>query len=141
MDLRRRLLLGTGLLVAVQVGHLLDVLRYAEDVALVEVLVDPLAWVGIGIALTAFLAVAARHRAARRLAALAGAGVATGFLLYHGIPVDLGANNPYWGVPGADADAIMWASVLVLIAVGAWTAAIALRAPEEPAPRASPAEV
>ncbi len=53
---------------------------------------------------------------------LAGLGVGVGFLLYHGIPVDLGANNPYWGTPDANADAIMWASVIALILIGAWTA-------------------
>lgn len=122
MSLRGRLLLGTGLLVVVQIGHMLDVLRYYEDATLAGALVNPLGWVGIGVALAAFLSVAADHSAARSMAVLAGLGVGVGFLLYHGIPVDLGANNPYWGTPDANADAIMWASVIALIAIGAWTA-------------------
>jgi hypothetical protein len=122
MSLRQRLLLGTGLLVVVQVGHLLDVLRYYEDATLAGALTNPLGWVGIGVALAAFLAVAADHASARGMAMLAGLGVGVGFLLYHGIPVDLGANNPYWGTPDANADAIMWGSVIALILIGAWTA-------------------
>ena len=122
MSLRRRLLLGTGLLVVVQVGHLLDVVRYYEDATVIGALANPLGWVGIGVALAAFLTVAADHASARGMAMLAGLGVGVGFLLYHGIPVDLGANNPYWGTPDANADAIMWGSVIALILIGAWTA-------------------
>jgi hypothetical protein len=122
MTLRQRLLLGTGLLVVVQVGHLLDVVRYYEDATVAGAVANPLGWVGIGVALAAFLTVAADHASARRMAMLAGFGVGVGFLLYHGIPVDLGANNPYWGTPDANADAIMWASVIALILIGAWTA-------------------
>jgi hypothetical protein len=131
---RARLLTGTGLLVLVQLGHLLDVLRYADGVSLAEVLNNPLAWTGIGVALAAFVAAAADHRTARPLGVMAGLAVSVGFLLYHGIPVDLGVNNPYWGTPGADADAIMWASVIVLIAVGAWTARVARVRDEAPSP-------
>jgi hypothetical protein len=130
MTTRTRLLTGAGLLVSVQIGHLLDVLRYADGVSLPEVLVNPLAWVGIGVALVAFLSAARGHRTARPLGVMAGLAVSVGFALYHGIPVDLGVNNPYWGPSGADADAIMWASVIALIAIGAWTALIA-RAPDE----------
>jgi FtsH-binding integral membrane protein len=122
MSLRQRLLLGTGLLVVVQVGHLLDVVRFYDDATIAGALANPLGWVGIGVALAAFLAVAADHSSARGMAMLAGLGVGVGFLLYHGIPVDLGANNPYWGTPDANADAIMWASVIALILIGVWTA-------------------
>ena len=97
-------------------------LRYYEDATLTGTLANPLAWVGIGVALAAMLTVAADHSSARGMAMLAGLGVGVGFLLYHRIPVDLDANNPYWGTPDANADAIMWASVIALIVIGAWTA-------------------
>jgi len=51
------------------------------------------------------------------------AGLSTvGFVLYHGMPVDIGVTNPYWGPDAEVADAIQWATVLAAIAVGAWAA-------------------
>ena len=121
---RTRLLVALAALAVVQLAHLLDVLRYAEDAEFPSVLGDPLALTGIGMALAAFVAVLRGWRLARELAIAAGAGVAIGFTLYHGIPFDIGVNNPYWGAD-ADSDLIRWLTVLAAIAVGAVVARLA----------------
>lgn len=121
---RRPLLVALAALAAVQLAHLLDVLRYAPEASFPGVLNDPLAMVGIGLATVAFAAVLLGWRGARGLAIAAGAGVSVGFTLYHGIPFDLGVNNPYWG-PNGSADLIRWLTVLAAIGVGAWAAWLA----------------
>jgi len=129
--LRRRLLVGTAALAAVQLVHLLDVLRYDDDASFPDVLGDPQAVVGIGLAAVAMLLLALQHPAARAMTITASVVVALGFVLHHGIPFDLdGVNNPYWTFgAGNRADWFRWTTVLVLIALGAWTATTALRAP------------
>lgn len=129
-----KLLAQTGLLALVQVAHSLDALRYADEATFPGVLTDPLALLGIGSAAGAFALVAARRPSGRTAALLAGAAVALGFTLYHGIPFDLGVNNPYWDLDGTRADAIQWATVVGAIVAGLWTAHTAWIAPRR-APR------
>ncbi len=119
------LLVALLALALVQLAHLLDVFRYADHARWSSVLLDRPALFGIGAAAVAFIAVSRRERFARQLAAGAGGIVAVGFTLYHGIPFDLGVNNPYWG-PDADADLVRWLTVLAAIAVGGWTVWLAL---------------
>ncbi|HEX7167972.1 MAG TPA: hypothetical protein VF230_13425 [Acidimicrobiales bacterium] len=114
----QRLLVATGTLVALQVWHLLDVLRYADDATFPGVLYDPLGLAGVGAATAAFVATAVNHWLAGPLARVAGGAVAIGFTLHRGIPWDIGGvNNPYWG--DGSADLIRWVTVLACIAVGA----------------------
>jgi hypothetical protein len=119
------LLVALLALAFVQLAHLLDVFRYADHARVSSVLLDRPALFGIGAAAVAFIAVSRRERFARRLAIAAGGIVAVGFTLYHGIPFDLGVNNPYWG-PDADADLIRGLTVLAAIVVGVWTVWLAL---------------
>ena len=127
-DVRSRLLAGTAALIVVQLVHLLDVLRYVPEASFPGVLADPLAAVGIGLATFAFVLLVARRPSARRTTIVAALAVAAGVLLHHGIPFDLGTNNPYWTFDeGNRADVLRWATVVVLIALGAWTAATAWR--------------
>lgn len=125
MTTDRKLLIGTAALALVQLAHLLDVLRYGDDASFPGVLLDPLGLVGVGSAAAAFVALAAGRRYGTTLALVAGGAVAVGFTLYHGIPTDLGVNNPYWGSSGSRADAIQWLTVIGAIAIGAWTALVA----------------
>lgn len=120
------MLLALVSLAIVQLGHLLDVLRYDPDASFPSVLENPRAFLGIGLAALAFIAVQMQWRVARGLALFAGGGVAIGFILYHGIPFDLGANNPYWGAH-SHADLIRWLTVLATIAVGFWVAILAVK--------------
>jgi hypothetical protein len=122
MNTRSKLLIGTAALAIVQFAHLLDVLRYADNATFPAVLLDPLGLFGVGVAAAAFVAVAAKLEIGTTLALLAGTTVAVGFTLYHGIPFDLGVNNPYWDTSGSQADAIQWLTVIGAIAIGAWTA-------------------
>lgn len=129
MRTQKRLLTGTGLLAFVQFAHLLDVLRYSDTATFPSVLADPVAMTGISTAAAAFLAVATRQTFGTTTALIAGAAISLGFTLYHGLPINLGLNNPYWGLAGSNADLIQWATVIAAIAVGAWTARVAWRAP------------
>ncbi len=124
---RTLLLVALVALALVQLAHLLDVMRYSHDAEFPSVLVDRQALIGIVAAIVAFLAVLTRAPRARELAMLAGGGVAVGFTLYHGIPFDLGVNNPYWG-PDGNADLIRWLTVLAAIALGLSTVWLAFRA-------------
>ena len=129
---RQRLLVATAALAVAQLVHLLDVLRYAEEASFPGVLADPLAAVGIGAVTVAFVALATRRRSARMWVIWASSAVALGFVLHHGIPVELGTNNPYFTLEdGNRADAFRWLTVVVLIALGAWTALTAWRADAE----------
>ncbi len=116
--LRTHTLVALAALALVQLFHLLDVLRYADDAEFPAVLIDPLAISGIGAAIVASLTVATSRRHGAQLSIAAGGAVAIGFVLYHGIPVDLAVNNPYWGPDSDGADAIQWLSVLGAIAAG-----------------------
>lgn len=129
MRTQTKLLSGTALLAIVQLAHLLDVLRYSETATFPSVLADPVAMTGIFTAAAAFLAVATRQIFGTTAALLAGAAISLGFTLYHGLPINLGLNNPYWGSSGSNADFIQWATVIAAIAIGAWTARVAWRAP------------
>jgi hypothetical protein len=122
MNTDKKLLIGTAALALIQLAHLLDVLRYGEDATFPGVLLDPLGLFGVGIATAAFAAVLTRPVTGRAFAVAAGGAVALGFTLYHGIPFDLGVNNPYWNTSGSQADAIQWLTVIGAIAIGTWTA-------------------
>jgi hypothetical protein len=127
---RRRLLVGTAALAALQLVHLLDVLRYDATASFPSVLADRQAVIGIGLAGVAFALLMLRHPSARTTTIVAGAVVAVGFLLHHGIPVAVdGLTNPYWTpADGNRADWFRWTTVLVLIALGTWIALTAWRA-------------
>ena len=132
-NVRSKLLVGTAALAVLQLVHLLDVLRYDDTASFPGVLADRQAVVGIGLASIAFLALALRHSPARSLTITASAVVALGFVLHHGIPVHLGGlTNPYWtAADGNRADWFRWTTVLVIIAVGAFTGIAAFRAPRD----------
>lgn len=120
---RTKVLVGTGLLAVLQLVHLLDVLRYDETASFPAVLGDPLAVFGIGGAMAGFAWTAREWRSARTVSGAVAGAIALGFLLQHGLPFDLGGvNNPYWTSDGNRADLFRWATVLVLIALGVWTA-------------------
>lgn len=120
--IRYRALVALAALALVQLFHLLDVLRYAEGAEFPRVLLDPLAVTGIGSATGAWVATACNARIGPKLTIAAGTAVAAGFLIYHGLPVDIGVNNPYWGPDSHGADAVQWLSVLAVIATGATAA-------------------
>lgn len=124
MSHRTKLVAATAALALTQIAHLFDVLRYDDSATIPELLTDPLALLGITIAGVAFVAVVTNSTHARAPAAFAGGFVAAGFLLYHGIPFDIGANNPYWG--SGSADLIQWATVISAITAGAVTLWLAL---------------
>jgi hypothetical protein len=125
---RRRLLLALLALAFAQLGHLLDVLRYARGAEFPSVLIDPAALFGIAAALVVFFAVLNQEPFARGLAIAAGASVAIGFTLYHGIPVRIGRNNPYWG-PDGHADVIRWLTVLTAIVIALYVVRLAYGMP------------
>ena len=133
VDLRRRLMAGTAALAVLQLVHLLDVLRYDDTASFPGVLADRQAMIGIGLTSVAFLALVLRDAPARGLTIAASAVVALGFVLHHGIPVHIGGlTNPYWtSADGNRADWFRWTTVLVIIAVGAFTAIAAWRAPRD----------
>lgn len=133
-QLRMRSLIALAVLALVQAGHLLDVLRYADDAGFPAVLADPLAITGIGAATLALITVATRQRIGPLAAIAAGGGVAIGFLLYHGLPIDIGINNPYWGPDSEGADAIQWITVLGAITAGLWAAWLGRELLEEDRP-------
>jgi hypothetical protein len=114
---------ATAFLVLLQVGHLVDVLRYDDTASFPGVLGDPVAIFGIGIVTVAIVLLAIHHRLAPLVTAAAGAAIAVGFVLTHAIPVKLGGlNNPYWTLDGGnEADLIRWVSVVALVALGGWT--------------------
>ena len=132
-SVRRKLLVGTAALAALQLVHLLDVLRYDDTASFPGVLVDRQAIVGIGLASVAFVLLAVRHSAARVMTITASSIVALGFVLHHGIPVRFaGLTNPYWtSASGNRADWFRWTTVLVIVAVGGFVGATAWRAPRE----------
>lgn len=59
---------------------------------------------------------------APRLLAGTGLFVAVGFTLYHAIPVENWATNPYWGDNVESVSAAAWATVVASVAVGLWAA-------------------
>lgn len=125
---RTRLLAATAALALIQLVHLLDVLRYAEDASFPGVLADPLAAIGIGLEAVAFATLVLRRASARNWVIVASGVVAAGFALQHGIPVELGANNPYFTIEdGNRADWFRWVTVIVLVVLGGWTALTAWR--------------
>jgi hypothetical protein len=126
----RRLLAGMAALAGLQLFHLLDVLRYDDTASFPGVLVEPQAIVGMGVTIIACVLLARRRPAARVMTIVASAVVAVGFVLHHGIPVQIGGvTNPYWTpTDGNRADWIRWTTVLVIIAVGGLTGATAWRA-------------
>lgn len=134
---RTRLLAATAALALIQLIHLIDVLRYAEDASFPGVLADPLAAIGIGLATVAFATLLLGGRSARSWVIVASGAVALGFVLHHGIPVELGTNNPYFTLEdGNRADWFRWLTVIVLVALGSWTALTAWRTGTTRGPRA-----
>ena len=133
LSVRSRLLVGTAALAALQLVHLLDVLRYDDTASFPGVLIDLQALVGIGLASIAFVLLVFRHSAARVMTITASTVVALGFVLHHGIPVHLaGLTNPYWtNASGNRADWFRWTTVLVIIAVGGVVGTTAWRAPRD----------
>ena len=83
---------------------------------------EPLGLLGlIGAGMAAIAAKNARSYSIP-LALASGAGVAAGFLLYHGAPIHSQLTNTYWG-RGTVLD---WAVVLLCVAAGVWTVTVAL---------------
>lgn len=133
LSVRSRMLVGAAALAVLQFVHLLDVLRYDDTASFPGVLVDRQALIGIGLTSVAFVLLVLRHPAARSMTITASAIVAVGFVLHHGIPVHFaGLTNPYWTfADGNRADWFRWTTVLVIIAVGAFTGTTAWRTPRE----------
>ena len=119
-SIRPRLIVGMAALAALQLFHLLDVLRYDDAASFPGVLVDRQAIIGMGLTAVAFVLLVRRHPAARLVTIMASAVVAVGFVIHHGIPAQIdGVTNPYWtAADGNRADWIRWTTVLVIIAVG-----------------------
>src|SRR5947209_4298827 len=119
----RRLALASGLLLGAQILHLVEVIA-AGPVGIKGEggIGEPpglLGLIGAGMALIAALN---RRSYAIPLAIASGAGVAVGFLLYHGAPIHSQLTNTYWG-RGTVLD---WAVVLLCVAAGAWATKVAL---------------
>jgi len=113
-----QLLVALVALALIQVAHILDQLRWSSTATFPSVLfTEQNGQFGIVLTLVACIAVVTRSDYGPLLATLAGAVVALGFVLYHGIPFKLGVNNPYWG-PNGHADVIRWLTVFTAIAVG-----------------------
>ena len=124
MTRRRTLVVALLALAFVQLLHLLDGLRYSSTATFPGVLNDPAAMFGVTAALVAAIAVVRDEPIARALAIATGAAIAIGFTLYHGIPVRLRHNNPYWGRDG-HADAIRWLTVVTAIGIAIWVIVLA----------------
>src|SRR5207253_394239 len=117
LEHRQSLLMALAALALVQAAHLLDVLRLYEQASFPTALDNPRALLGIAAAVVACVAVWRRWRIARLLALTVGVSVAVAFALYHGLPVQFGANHPYWGAHG-HADAVQWLTVAAIVANG-----------------------
>ena len=132
---RERTALALGVLVVLQVLHLLDELRaYSTDLG--ETLLRPQPILGIGGTLAAAVAV---HRGAaigRPLALIAAGLITLGFVLSHGIPVESARTKPYWG--DASADVVQWIGLILILATCATTVVLARRLPRRRAARATP---
>ena len=77
---------------------------------------------GIGAAVIACVLLLRRHSFARPATILGAGLVALGFVEHHLIPASFGNNNPYFTFDdGNRADWFRWSTVLVLVALGAWT--------------------
>jgi hypothetical protein len=131
MTRRHTLVVALLALAFVQLLHLLDALRYSPNATLPGVFNDPAALFGVGAALVSAIAVARDEPIARVLAIATGAAVALGFTVYHGIPVQLRHNNPYWGADG-HADALRWLTVLLATGLAIWVIVLASRLVSHP---------
>lgn len=108
MTVRDRTALGLAALAALQLLHLLDDLRTDPEANLLR----PQPVLGIGGTLVALFLIR-RGAPAGRVLALVAAGLVTwGFLLSHGIPVEVGPSKPYWG--DGSADALQWLGVTLI---------------------------
>jgi hypothetical protein len=118
----RKLALASGALLAAQVLHLVEVIA-AGPVGIEGEggIGEPLGLLGLIGAGVAMIAALNRRTYAIPFAIASGAGVALGFLLYHGAPIHSQFTNTYWG-RGTVLD---WAVVLLCVAAGAWTASVA----------------
>src|SRR5690242_13453678 len=124
MTRHRTLVVALLALAVVQLLHLLDGLRYSTNAEFPGVFNDPAALFGVSATVVSAIAVARDEPIARALAIATGAAVAIGFTLYHGIPLKLRHNNPYWG-PDGHADALRWLTVLSAIGIAIWVIVIA----------------
>jgi hypothetical protein len=117
-----KLALAAGLLFAAQIAHLVEVIL-AGPVGIKGEggIGEPLGLLGLVGAGMAALAARNKRNYAIPLALASGAGVAAGFLLYHGSPIHSQLTNTYWG-RGTVLD---WAVVLLCVAAGAWAASVA----------------
>ena len=131
MTRTRTLVIALLALASVQLLHLLDALRYSPNATFPGVFNDPAALFGVSAAFISAIAVARHEPIARALALATGAAVAIGFTLYHGIPVQLRHNNPYWG-PDGHADALRWLTVLLAIGLAMWVIVLAARLVSHP---------
>ena len=109
----QQLVVALGALVVLQSLHLLDELRTEEDRAGWLALVSPQAWLGIGGAVLALVAVRRGLAWGRPVAIATAVLVGVGFLLTHGVPWAAGLTEPYWG--DGSADFLQWAGV-----IGVW---------------------
>src|SRR5262245_24843088 len=122
-DQRRGLLVLLTMLALAQIGHLLDGMRHSSASTL-QVLANARALLGVTAAVVAFVAVARRWRHANTITLGVALATAVGFVLYHGLPVHLGANHPYWGTR-AHADVVEWLTVAAIVAIAVSTACVA----------------
>ncbi len=106
-----------GVLVVIQILHLLDSLRTDSETTFPTVLAEPQGVAGVGGTLLALVLVGRRHPWGRTLAMLAGVLVSVGFLVVHVLPFSSAFTNPYWG--DGSADALQWLGVVAIWACSA----------------------
>jgi hypothetical protein len=113
---RSRLILAAAALLAIQVIH--GAIPAETDA---EGYVGLVAGAILVIASIASLVGLVRGREwARPLLGWTGATVAVGFVLYHALPIDSPATNPYFGED--EIGAVQWTPVILAILIGAWAA-------------------
>ena len=101
---------AAGALLALQVLHGLAPAQEGQEEAGIGLVLGLLGLAAAGLALTAALR---RWDRAPDLLALTGAGIALGFVAYHGTPWASSVTNPYWG-DGA-ATGLQWLTVLAVL--------------------------
>jgi uncharacterized membrane protein HdeD (DUF308 family) len=113
---RTRLIVAASALIAIQVIHgAIPAETDAEGyVGLVAGLVALIAGI------TALVGLVRGRSWARPLLGINGLSVAIGFLLYHALPIDSPATNPYFGEDKIGL--AQWTPVILCIAIGLWAA-------------------
>lgn len=118
-----KLALAAGLLLAAQLAHLIEVIAFGPvSIDGEGGIGEPLGLLGLIGAGMAMIAAINRRSYSIPLAIASGAGVAVGFVLYHGAPIHSQLTNTYWG-RGTVLD---WAVVVLCVAAGAWAVKVAL---------------